>query len=90
MIESRREHWEATKDVLKYLCHTLDYGLDSRRGDGVSLVGYTDSDWAGCVIDQKSTSGCWFSLGSTTESWFSRKQNSVALSYVEANYMAIS
>lgn len=27
------------------------------------LVGYTDSDWAGSVQDQKSTSGCCFSLG---------------------------
>ena len=54
------------------------------------LVGYIDSDWAGSVSNQKSTSSCCFSLGSTVVSWFSRKQKSVALSSVEAEYMAVS
>ena len=52
------------------------------------LVGYTDSDWAGSVQDQKSTSGCCFSLGFVVISWFSRKQTSVALSSAEAEYIA--
>jgi hypothetical protein len=68
----------------------MDFGLDYVRGDGVSLVGYTDSDWAGCAIDRKSTSGCCFGLGSRDVSWFSRKQKSVALSSIEAKYMAAS
>ena len=29
----------AAKHVLKYLCGTVDYGLDYQRGDGVRLVG---------------------------------------------------
>ena len=70
--------------------HQLDFGLDYVRGDGVSLVGYTDSDWAGCAADRKSTSGCCFSLGSGLVSWFNRKQKSVALSSAEAEYMAAS
>eukprot|EP00253_Pinus_taeda_P014357 PITA_14357 len=69
---------------------TVDYGLDYRQGDGVRLVGYTDSDWAGCASDRKSTSGCCFGLGSAVVSWFSRKQQSVALSSAEAEYMAAS
>jgi hypothetical protein len=90
MVEPRRVHWVAAKHVLRYLCGTVDYGLDYHRGDGVRLVGYTDSDWAGCVSDRKSTSGCCFGLGSTVVSWFSRKQKSVALSSAEAEYMAAS
>jgi hypothetical protein len=43
-------HWVATKHVLRYLCGTIDYGLNYQRGDGVRLVGYTDSDWEGCVV----------------------------------------
>eukprot|EP00253_Pinus_taeda_P007651 PITA_07651 len=69
---------------------TVDYGLDYRQGDGVRLVGYIDSDWAGCASDRKSTSGCCFGLGSAVVSWFSRKQQSVALSSAEAEYMAAS
>jgi hypothetical protein len=90
MVEPRRVHWVAAKHVLRYLCGTVDYGLDYHRGDGVRLVGYTDSDWAGCVSDRKSTSGCCFGLGSAVVSWFSRKQKSVALSSAEAEYMAAS
>jgi hypothetical protein len=77
----------AAKHVLRYLCGTVDYGLEYQRGDGFHLVGYTDSYWARCVSDMKSTSGCCFRLGSVVVSWFSRKKKSVALSSVEAEYM---
>ena len=90
MVEPRRVHLVAEKCVLRYLCGMVYYGLAYQRGDGIRLVGYTDSDWAGCVSDRKSTSGCRFGLGSTVVSWFSRKQKSVALSSVEAEYMAAS
>jgi hypothetical protein len=53
MVEPRTVHWVAAKHVLRYLCGTVDYGLDYLRGDGVRLVRYTDSDWAGCVSDWK-------------------------------------
>ena len=80
----------AAKHILRYLQGTVDYGMDYRQGDGVRLVGYTDSDWAGCASDRKSTSRCCFGLGSAVVSWFSRKQQSVALSSAEAEYMAAS
>jgi hypothetical protein len=31
----------------------VDYGLSYVQGDGVRLMGYTDSDWADNVIDRK-------------------------------------
>eukprot|EP00253_Pinus_taeda_P026114 PITA_26114 len=43
---------------------------------------------AGKHILRKSTSGCCFGLGSAVVSWFSHKQQSVALSSAEAEYMA--
>ena len=60
-----------------------------RRGI-VQLAGFTDVEWARCVEDRKSTSGCCFSIGSGVVSGFSRKQKSVALSSAEAEYMAAS
>eukprot|EP00253_Pinus_taeda_P027439 PITA_27439 len=90
MCEPRKVHWVATKHILQYLQATVDYGLDYRQGDGVRLAGYTDSDWAGCASDRKSTSGCCFGLGSAVVSWFSRKQQSIALSSAKAKYMAAS
>ena len=83
-------HWVAAKHVLRYLAGTVDYGLDYRRSDGVSLIGFTDSDWAGSVVDRKSTFICCFSLGSVAMSWFSGKQKFVALSFAEVEYMATS
>jgi hypothetical protein len=80
----------ATKNVLRYLCGTVDYGLDYHRGYGVRLVGYTDSDWARCVSDKKITSGCCFGLGLAVVSWFSRKQKSVAFISTETKYVAAS
>jgi hypothetical protein len=90
MVEPRSVHWNVAKYVLRYIARTIYFGLDYIRGDGFSLVGYTDSDWAGCAIDRKSTSGCCFSLGSGLVSWFSRKQKLVSLSFTEAEYMVVS
>jgi hypothetical protein len=74
--------------VLRYIFGLVDYVLDYIRGDGVSLVGYTDSYWVECATDRKSTPGCCFGLGSGIVSWFNRKQKLVALSSAEAEYMA--
>ena len=73
MVEPRSVHMVGEKHILRYVVGTVDFGLDYVRGYGVSLVGYTDSDWAGCAADRKSTSGCYFSLGSGLVSWFNRK-----------------
>jgi hypothetical protein len=90
MVEPRSVHMVGAKHVWRYVAGTVDFGLDYVRGDGVSLVGYTDSDWARCAADRKSTSRCCFSLGSGLVPWFNRKQKSVALSSAEAEYMAAS
>ena len=90
MCEPRKVHWVAAKHILRYLQGAMDFGLDYRQGDRVRLAGYTNSDWAGCASDRKSTSGCYFGLVSTVVSWVSRKQQSVALSSAEAEYMVAS
>ena len=80
----------AAKHVLRYLKGTIDYGLNYEKRDGIEFTSHSDFDWEGSVVDRKSTSGCCFSLGLAVVSWFSRKQKSVALSSVEAEYMAAS
>eukprot|EP00253_Pinus_taeda_P001575 PITA_01575 len=62
MCEPRKVHWVVAKHILRYLQGTMDYSLDYKQGDGVRLASYTDSDWAGCASDRKSTSGCCFGL----------------------------
>jgi hypothetical protein len=51
------------------------------------LIGYSDVDYAGCKMDRKSTTwSCQF-LSRSLVSWSSKKQNFVALSTVEAEYV---
>jgi hypothetical protein len=88
MVEPRRVHWIAAKHVLRYLKGTIEYGLKYDGNCKIKLQGYTDADWAGSVTDRKSTSGCCFNLGSAVISWLIRKQSSVALSTVKAEYIA--
>ena len=54
------------------------------------LQGYADADWAGSVVDWKSTSGCCFTLESAMVSWCSKKPSSMVLSTAEAEYIALS
>jgi len=76
------------KHVMMYLKGTIDYGLRYISDREIRLQGYTDSDWADSVIDQKSTSKCCFSMGTTMISWLSEKQTCMTLSSVKAEYVA--
>ncbi|XP_021766699.1 uncharacterized protein LOC110731177 [Chenopodium quinoa] len=58
------------------------------KSDSFDLRGYADADYAGDLVNRKSTSGMVQFLGSCMVSWSSKKQNTVALSTVEAEYVA--
>ncbi|WVZ84254.1 hypothetical protein U9M48_031306 [Paspalum notatum var. saurae] len=65
-----------------------DQAGHSVRGSSLSLRGFSDTDYVGCRIDRKSTSGTCQLLGTSLVSWSSRKQASVSLSTTEAEYIA--
>ena len=67
---------------------TIHYFLNYDRRNDVHLIGYTNSVWGGNEQDGRSTTGGFFSLRSSMISWMSRKQDTVALSSVEAEYVA--
>ena len=83
----KKAHLRAVKRILRYLRHTTSVGLWYPKGATFDLIGYSDSDYAGCKIDRKSTSGGCHLLGRSLVSWTSKKQNSVALSTAEAEYI---
>ena len=60
------------------------------RSETTDCTGFSDADWAGDVDDRKSTSGYIFSVGGAPVSWKSRKQNCVALSTAEAEYISLT
>ncbi|KAK5771085.1 hypothetical protein PVK06_047260 [Gossypium arboreum] len=81
-------YFKAAKRVLRYVKGTLGYGVKFERAEELMLVGYSDSDWAGSVDDMKSTSGYFFTRGLRVFSWSSKKQQIVAQSTTEAEYIA--
>ena len=66
------------------------YGLWYKRKEGEKLQGFKDEDWARSPFDRKSTLGGIFNIGLAAVPWYNRKQRSVALSSIEAEYMAAS
>jgi hypothetical protein len=90
MCELKHIHMVAVKHILRYVRGTIAYGLRYTSSGGVMLHGYTDSDWMGSTVDQKSTCGYCFSLSSTMISWSNKKYGFIAQSIAEAEYIAAS
>lgn len=80
----------AIKQILRYVKGTLGYGIRYARGEPMELVGYSDSSHNIDQDDGRSTTGHIFFLGKSPITWCSQKQETVALSSCEAEYMAAS
>ncbi|WVZ89164.1 hypothetical protein U9M48_035601 [Paspalum notatum var. saurae] len=78
----RESHRTAVKRILRYIKFTLEFGLWYSLDSSLSLLGFSDSDHAGCRIDHKSTSSTCQFLGTSL--------SSVATSTCEAEYVAIA
>jgi hypothetical protein len=82
------DHWKAAKKILRYLQGTKEYMLTYRRSNNLEVLGYSDSDYAGCIDTRKSTFGYVFLLAGGVVSWKSSKQSIIATSTMEAEFVA--
>ncbi|QRV82481.1 Reverse transcriptase [Ceratobasidium sp. AG-Ba] len=88
-------HITALKRVIRYLTGTVNHGLvyqcdGDLSANTISEVGYSDADWGSSLLDRKSIPCSCFILGGASISWSSRKQPTVALLTMEAEYMALA
>ncbi|XP_016576595.1 secreted RxLR effector protein 161-like [Capsicum annuum] len=86
----KESHLKSVKRIFGYLKGTSDLGLWYPKGSNFNMVGYSDANYAGYLVDRKSTTGMPHFLGSCLITWSTKKKNSVALSTAEAEYVAAS
>ncbi|UYV66146.1 hypothetical protein LAZ67_4000486 [Cordylochernes scorpioides] len=86
--DPRRQHWNAAKRVLRYLKGTLCLKITYEKTNE-TLYGCVDADWGGNLADRKSQTGLVFFLARGPIAWESKKQQTVALSSTESEYIAL-
>src|ERR1700678_1005050 len=84
------DHWNALLHVVGYIRNTMVYGLIYSRDYDISPHAFVDADYGGCKDTRRSTSGYVFMMAGGAVAWSSKRQATVALSTVEAEYVAMS
>ena len=85
-----RSHWNAVKHGFRYLASTKDHDILFGPNSTSSVVGYTNSDFVGCVDSRKSTTEYCFKFGNGAISWKLKLQECTVTSTTEAEYVAAS
>ena len=83
-----KDHWIAAKRVMRCLQRIKDYILTYRKLEQLEIIGYSDSDFAGCRDSMKSTLGYIYLLAGGAISWKSVKQSIVASSTMAVELVA--
>ncbi|XP_042972778.1 uncharacterized mitochondrial protein AtMg00810-like [Carya illinoinensis] len=65
-------HFQAVKQILRYIKGTLRYGLSFTPSSSCNILAYSDADWAGRPDTQRSISGYAIYLGDNLVSWHSK------------------
>ena len=81
---------KVVRRILCYLKSSSGKGVLFARHDHLKIEAYTDADWAGSIIDRRSTSGYCLFVGGNLVTWRSKKQSVVARSSAEAEFRAMA
>lgn len=86
-----KDHWHYLKNVLKYLNRTRNFGLKfvKENKSDIQIHTFVDSDYANDPNDRKSITGFLIKMNNNTILWKTKKQNLVALSSTESEYVAL-
>ncbi|GJU74097.1 retrovirus-related pol polyprotein from transposon TNT 1-94 [Tanacetum coccineum] len=83
----KESHLTTVKRIFRYLKGTSSLGLWYPECSGFDLKVYSDSNYAGGNMDRKSTSCACQILGGKLVCWSAKKQQSVAMSSAETEYV---
>lgn len=89
MINPTKGDWNNVQRIFRYLCGTTNLKLTYSKSAKHYPTGFTDASFASDVADRKSTSGYVFTMAGAAISWRSKKQEIVAGSTTEAEYIAM-
>lgn len=73
--------------ALHYVSGTINMGVKFECVETFHLQGYGDSDQGGSMDDRRSTTSQIFNLGSGAVAWASKRQDVIALSSMNAEYI---
>lgn len=90
MQHPRLSHAKALQHVLRYVAHSVGQGIMLHATDELSLVAFSDSDWAACPNTRRSITGYVLMLGDSPISWKSKKQSTISRNSCEADYRAMA
>ncbi|GJY72403.1 ribonuclease H-like domain-containing protein [Tanacetum coccineum] len=90
MHDPREPHYSDLKRILRYVCGTLDYGLQLFSSTTLDLVAYSDADWTSFPTTRRSTSGYCVFLDNNLLSWSSKRQPMLSRSSAEAEYRGVT
>ena len=89
MANLGKMHWLAIKNIFRYLKGYANRCLQFGNSNP-TIIGYTDSDYGGCVDTRRSTSGYIFLFAGGAISWRSTLHKCTSLSTTKAEYIAAS
>ncbi|GJR67682.1 hypothetical protein Tco_0013747 [Tanacetum coccineum] len=84
------KHLKEVKRIFRYLIQSYNMGLWYPKDFRFEIIAYSNADHTGCKDDCKSASGGLQFLGEKLVSWSFKKQDCIAMSTSEAEYVSLS
>jgi hypothetical protein len=83
-------HQNIIMKILRYLFATKSRSFILDCNQQPKITTFVDADWGGCKTTRRSTTGIAIKIGSALVNWSSKLQQSVTLSTMESEYIALS
>ncbi|XP_071688998.1 secreted RxLR effector protein 161-like [Rutidosis leptorrhynchoides] len=87
---SKDKHMQAAVHLLRYLKGSISKGLFYPVQPNLKIEGFSDADWASCLMTRRSLTGYCIFLGHSFVSCKTKKQVTISRSSTEAEYRSMA